>query len=183
MELTKREMEIADRCLSKREKQLAQWPLRRWLLVAIFSVVTLLGYRIASDGERDINDDKVMDAAADRAFFGQDPPPELEHRWAIGSMMKLSKVLQLRHREVTYSLMQVAVGSMWTLSGVIAVCLVILRWNTGERDALICKLLRAKLQELEQAAAPNSRPPSQSPGPPEVQPSDSQRTTAFGGGG
>jgi hypothetical protein len=182
MELTKREMEIADRCLSKREKQLAQWPLRRWLMVAIFSVFALLGYRVASDGERDINDDKVMDLTVDRAFFGKDPPPELEHLWAIGSMMKLNKVIELRHREVTYSLMQVAVGSMWALSGVIMVVLVILRWNTGERDALICKLLRAKLQELEQAA-PNSRPPSPSPASPEVQLSDSRQTTSSGGGG
>src|SRR5262249_42936695 len=99
------------------------------------------------------------------------------------SMIKLSKVLELRHQEVTYSLMQVAVGSMWALSGVIMVCLTILRWNTGERDALICKLLRGKLQELERDAAPNSRPPSQSPTSPEVQSSESRRTTSSGGCG
>ncbi len=38
MELTKSEIEVADRYLSKRERQLAQWPHRRWLIVAIFSV-------------------------------------------------------------------------------------------------------------------------------------------------
>ena len=149
MELTKREMEIAERCLSKRERQLARWPFSRWLLVAGYSVFALIGYRIASDGERDINNDKAL--VVDRAFFGKDPLPEQEHLWAMGSMIKLSKVLELRHQEVTYSLMQVAVGSMWVLSGVIMVCLTIVRWNNGERDGLICKLLRGKLQELEQA--------------------------------
>ena len=45
MQLTKSEIEIADRYISKRERQLAQWPLRRWLMLVIFSVFALVGYR------------------------------------------------------------------------------------------------------------------------------------------
>src|SRR5258706_11956554 len=55
MELTKSEIEVADRYLSKRERQLAQWPHRRWLIVAIFSVFTLLGYRSVNEGMRSID--------------------------------------------------------------------------------------------------------------------------------
>jgi len=72
-------------------------------------------------------------------------------------MIKIGKILELRHQLVSYALMEVVLGSMQILSSVIIVCLTILRWNTGERDALICKLLRGKLQELEQNAARNSR--------------------------
>lgn len=70
----------------------------------------------------------------------------------------LSVCTQLRHQVVSYALRQVAFGYMQLLSGAIMVCLTILRWNTAERDALICKLLRGKLQELEPGAAPNGGP-------------------------
>ena len=182
MELTKSDIEIANRWISKRERQLAQWPLRRWLILAIFSVVALLGYRSASDGMRSIDDDKATDIQVSLAIGG-DPPPGLEQRWVVGSMMKIGKVLESRYQVVTYALMQAALGYIEILLGAIMVCLTVLRWNTGERDALICKILRWKLQELEQDAAPNSRPAPQSPASPEVPSSDTERTPPSGGCG
>ena len=98
MELTKSEMEIADRYISKRERQLEQWPRRRWLMLAIFSVLALLGYGILSDGDRSIRDDKAMDMQVSQALE-KDPPPGLEHRWAVGCMMKISKILELPCRK------------------------------------------------------------------------------------
>ena len=70
--------------------------------------------------------------------------------------MKISKILELRHQVVSYALMEVTLGTMQLLAAAIMVCLTILRWNTGERDALICKLLRGKLQKLEQLDRGNS---------------------------
>jgi hypothetical protein len=159
MNLTKSELELADRCLSKREKQVAQWPQRRWLMLAIFAAFTLLGYLTLSDGVHGIQDDQAVDMQVSRAI-GEDPPPGLETRWMVGSMMKIAKVLELRHQVVSWSLLEVALGSMQILWAVIVVCLTLLRWNTGERDALICKLLRGKLQELQQEAARNPAPGS-----------------------
>ena len=66
MELTKSETEIAERWISKRERQLAQWPHRRWLILAIFSLIALLGYRDVSDGMRSIGDDKATDLQVSR---------------------------------------------------------------------------------------------------------------------
>jgi len=166
MELTKNEIEIADRYLSKRERQVAQWPRRRWLLLAIYSVLALLGYLVLSDGERAIQDDKATDIQVSQALE-KDPPPGLEHRWAVGCMLKISKILELRHQVVTASLIEVAIGCMWLVSGASMVCLIIVRWNRAERDALICKLLRGKLQELEKDAAASGgpAPPRGSSGP------------------
>ena len=163
MELTKNEIEIADRYLSKRERQVAQWPRRRWLLLAIYSMFALLGYLILRDGQRDIKDDKATDMQVSQALE-KDPPPGLEHRWAVGSMLKISKILELRHQVVTASLIEVGIGGLWLISGASMVCLIIVRWNRAERDALICKLLRGKLQELEQEerAIPNAARPGSS---------------------
>jgi hypothetical protein len=169
MELTKSELEIAERCLAKREKQLAQWPIRRWLILAIFSVIALVGHLTVSDGMRGISDDQATDIQVSQALE-KPPPPGLENQWAVGSMMKISKILELRHQMVTYSLLKVVLGYVQVLGGLIMVCLVILRWRPSARDALICKLLRAKLQELEQA-------------PPVVDSSESRRTASSGGGG
>ena len=162
MELTKNEIEIADRYLSKRERQVAQWPRRRWLLLAIYSVFALLGYLILRDGQRDIKDDQATDMQVSQALE-KDPPPGQEHRWAVGCMLKVSKILELRHQVVTASLIEVGIGGMWLISAASMVCLIIVRWNRAERDALICKLLRGKLQELEQDAGRNRRPPSLPP--------------------
>jgi hypothetical protein len=148
MNLTKKELEIADRYISKREKQLAKWPHTRWLTLLIFSAFIILGCRNVIDGRRSIDDDKATDMQVSQALE-KDPPPGLEHRWAVGCMLKISKISELRHQVVTYSLMQIAVGSIQVLLGVTMVCLTVLRWNTRERDALICKVLRWKLQELE----------------------------------
>jgi hypothetical protein len=68
-------------------------------------------------------------------------------------MMKITSILEVRHQLVTLSLLQMAAGFLPFISGLAMVTIVILRWNAGERDALICKLLRAKLRELEQDAA------------------------------
>ena len=156
MELTKNELAIAERYISKRERQLARWPRSRWLLLIIYSVMALVGYLIVSDGVRDINDDKTTDMEVSRAF-GAAPPPGLENRWAVGTMIKMGKILEARHQMVSASLMEVAVGFMQILCGASMVCVTLVRWNTGERDALICKLLRGKLRELEQDAAPLTR--------------------------
>jgi len=126
---------------------------------------------------RSINDDRDTDAQVDRAV-GEDPPPGLERRWVVGTMLKISKILEARYQVVTYSFMEVAVGYVQILGGVVMVVLTILHWKPSARDALICRLLRAKLQELQPDVAPNRRPPSQSPAAPEVQSSDSQRTTS-----
>ena len=162
MELTKREIEIADRWISKRERQLAQWPVGRWLILAIFSVFALLAYRSLSDGMGTIHDEKTIDSYVSRTI-GEAPPPGLDQRWAVGTVLKISKLLELRQQEVAYSVLEVGLGYLEVLSAATMLCLVILRSKTVERDALICKLLRGKLQELEQDAAPNSRPPLQSP--------------------
>ncbi len=182
MELTKSEIAIADRYISKRERQLAQWPLRRWLMLAIFSVMALYGYRNVIVAERDIQDDKATDLEVSRSL-GDGPPPGLERLWMMGAIRKTAKVLELRYQVVSYALIQVAVGYVVLLGGACMVALTIVRWNTGERDALICKLLRTKLQELEQGAAPNGRPPPQSTALSEVRSSDSLRTISSGGCG
>ena len=148
MELTKSDIEIADRYISKRERQLAQWPHKRWVILVIFSVIALLGYRTSSDGLRTIQNDRATDAQVDHAI-GDPPPPGLEKPWMIGSMMKISKILDLRYQEMTYAMLQVTLGYVEVLTALSMVTLTILRWNTAGRDALICKLLRWKLQELE----------------------------------
>jgi hypothetical protein len=155
MELTKSEIEIADRWISKREKQLAQWPHRRWLIVAIFSVFTLLGYRSVNEGMGSIDDDKTAYSYVNSAI-GEAPPPGLEQRWSVGTMLKIGKILELRQQIVAHALMQVALGYIEILSGVSMVCIVILRSRTRKRDALICKLLRGKLQEVEQVYGANT---------------------------
>ena len=109
MELTKSEIEVADRYLSKRERQLAQWPRRRWLILAIFAVFALLGYRTASDGMRSIHDEKTIDLYVS-ATIGAAPPPGLEQRWAVGTMLKIAKLLESRQQEVAYAVLEVALG-------------------------------------------------------------------------
>ena len=149
MQLTKNEIAIADRYLSKREKQLAQWPLKRWLLLGLFSAFAVAGYFIERSGQRSIQDDNAADIQVSQALE-KPPPPGLEHHWAVGSMLKISKILELRHQVVTAALMQMVIGYVTIILNIGMVVLIILRWNTGERDVLICKVLRAKLQECEQ---------------------------------
>lgn len=180
MDLTKSEKEIADRYISKRERQLTQWPQRRWLILAIFAAFAFLGYRTASDGMNSIHDEKTIDSYVSDTI-GAAPPPGLEQRWSVGTMLKIAKLLESRQQEVAYAVLEIGLGYLQILLAVTMVCLVILRSKTRERDVLICKLLREKLQELEQSAAPNSRPPSHSPSPPEIPSTVSQRTSGSGG--
>ena len=101
----------------------------------------------------------------------------------MGAVRKTAKVLELRYQVVTYALMQVAIGYVMFLGGACMVALTIVRWNTGERDALICKLLRTKLQELEPTLHPTAARPLSRQHVPEVRSSDSLRTPSSGGCG
>ena len=157
MELTKREIEIADRYISKRERQVAQWPIKRWIILVVFSASMLFGYKNVSDGMRTIDDDKDMGSQVSRSL-GDGPPPGLEKPWIVGSIIKTSKILEARYQLVTYAMMQVALGYIQIIAGAIMVGLALVRWNSGERDAIICKLLRSQLQELERSVAANIRP-------------------------
>ena len=98
---------------------------------------------------RSIHDEKTINSEVS-ATIGAAPPPGLEQRWAVGTQLKIAKLLELRQQEVAYAVLEVALGYLEILSAVTMVCLVVLRSKTVERDALICKLLRVKLQELEQ---------------------------------
>lgn len=104
---------------------------------------------------RSIDDDKTMDSYVS-ATIGATPPPGLEQRWAVGTMLKIAKLLESRQQEVAYALLEVALGYLELLSAAVMVCIVVLRSRTRERDALICKLLREKLQELAPATGTNS---------------------------
>lgn len=117
-------------------------------MLAIFSLFTIFGYRIASDGMRSIHDDKAIDLQASLAIGGY-PSSGQEQRWVVGSMMKIAKVLESRYQVVTYAMMQIVLGYMILISNIGMMVLIIVRWNTGERDALICKILRSKLTERE----------------------------------
>lgn len=66
--------------------------------------------------------------------IGATPPPGLKQRWAVGTMLKIARLLELRQQVVAYSLMEVAVGFILILGGVSMGCLIIMRWNTGERE-------------------------------------------------
>lgn len=156
MELTKSEMEIAERHIAKRERELAQWPRKRWLLLVVYSMAMLIGFLIVNAGRRSIYEDQNMEAEFRRALGKEGPPPGMEERWLMGSILKIGNVMEVRHQVVTLSLLQMAVGCLPFFSGLTMVTIVILRWNGSERDALICKLLRAKLRELEAGTAPKS---------------------------
>jgi hypothetical protein len=123
-------------------------------MLAMFSLFALVGYRIASDGMRSIDEDETIDLQASLAIGGY-PSPDREQRWVVGSMMKIAKVLESRYQVVTYAMIQIGLGYMIFVSDIGMMVLIILRWNAGERDALICKLLRGKLRELQQADRTN----------------------------
>jgi len=154
MDLTQNEIAIAERHLSKRERQLAQWPRARWLILAAFAVFAFVGYRTASDGMGSLRDEKTIDSFVS-ATIAAGPPPGLEQPWAVGTQLKIAKLLESRQQEVAYSILEVGLGYLEILSAATMACLVILRSKTMERDALICKLLREKLQQLKQDAPPN----------------------------
>jgi hypothetical protein len=155
MELTKDEIELAERHIAKRERELARWPRRRWRLLVIYSVMMLVGCLIVNDGRRSIDEDQSTEAEVSRAL-GRGPIPGMEDRWVVGAMIKVGVLLEARHQVVTLSLMQMAAGLMPLLGGVSMIGIILVRWNDGARDALICKLLRMKLRELEQGAAAKS---------------------------
>jgi hypothetical protein len=159
MELTKSERDIAERWISKRERQLAHWPHRRWLMLAVFGVFALLGYRTASDGMSSIRDEKTIDSFVS-ATIGDAPPPGLEQRWAVGTQLKIAKLLEARQQEVAYSVLEVGLGYLQILLAATMLCLVVLRSTTVERDALICRVLRAKLREREPSNAALLNKPS-----------------------
>ncbi|MEY4386644.1 MAG: hypothetical protein RLY20_1927 [Verrucomicrobiota bacterium] len=153
MELTPHDLEIAERHIAKREKELAEWPRKRWRLLIIYSLLMLVGVRLVLDGLSTLIHDDAVEVDVKRVL-SKGPTPGLQERWVMGAMIKVSTILEARHEIAILSLGQIIAGLMpFTACGSM-VGIILLRWKDGERDALICKLLRMKLRELEQGGAP-----------------------------
>ena len=78
-----------------------------------------------------------------------DEKPTLEeaHLWAVGSMLKVAKVLELRQKMLVLIYLEATSGFLIGVSSICLLGIIIMRWNKDERDALICKVLRAKWED------------------------------------
>ena len=146
MRLTEKETVLAENLLSCYEKRTASWPRRRWvwLAIAIAGICSgaywFLESWIAIKGEASYEITRVIKS-------GEEPTSEEAHLWAVGSMLKVAKILELRQKMLFFAYLDATGGLLAGLSSACFLGIIIHRWNIDERDALICKVLRAKWQD------------------------------------
>lgn len=146
MRFSEKEIALAEALLRRYEKRAASGPRRRcvWMMIAIagiccgsYGFVESLAV-VRCEASYDIT--KVIKS-------GEEPTYEEAHLWAVGSMLKIAKILELRQKMLFFAYLDANVSLLVGLSSACLLGIIIQRWNIYERDVLICKILRAKWQE------------------------------------
>lgn len=146
MELTEKEIVLAENLLSRYEKRTASWPRRRWVWLAIAIAGICIGAYWSLESWFALNSEASYEISR---IIGSDEKPTLEeaHLWAVGSMLKVAKLLELRHQMLVFIYLEATSGFLIGVFSIGLLGIIIRRWNMDERDALICKVLRAKWQD------------------------------------
>jgi hypothetical protein len=146
MRLTEKEIVLAENLLSRYEKRTASWPRRRWVLLVIAIAGICIGAYwflecwIAINSEASYDITKIIKS-------GEKPTSEEAHLWAVGSMLKVAKILEIKQQMLIFIYLEATSSVMIMVSCACFLAIIIQRWNIDERDTLICKILRAKWQD------------------------------------
>jgi len=150
MRLTKKEIALAENLLSRYEKRTASWPRKRWVLLAMTIAGIFIGAYWFLDSWNAISGEASYEIT-NIIKSDEEPTPEEAHLWAVGSMLKVAKILELRHQMLIFVYLEATISSLLIFFCICTLGIIIQRWNINERDALICKILRAKWQDEIQA--------------------------------
>ncbi|MHC4547048.1 MAG: hypothetical protein ACYTDW_19715 [Planctomycetota bacterium] len=146
MQLTEKEIVLAENLLGRYEKRTASWPRRRWVWLAIAIAGICVGAYcfleswIAISGEASYEITRVIKS-------DEEPTPEEAHLWAVGSILKVAKILELRQKMLLFAYLEATIGLLMGLPSACFLGIIIHRWNIDERDALISKALWAKWRD------------------------------------
>ncbi len=146
MQLTEKEIVLAEELLNRYEKKTASWPRNRWVCVSIAIAGIFVGSYWFIESLTAINSESSYEVT-EIIKSGQEPTSEEAHLWAVGTMLKAAKILELRQKMLFFVYLDATTGLLTGLFSAAYLCIIILRWNNDKRDAIICKILRAKWQE------------------------------------
>lgn len=143
MELTQKELEVANKVLKEIERKATSWPRMRWFNLIFFTFMTVSGLFYFRCG---------FDTIANNTQIKLEPIKELpsqqeEHLWAVGSMIKIAKILELRQKSLNLALLESGGGLFMISLGLAIIIITIMRWNNADRDSLLYKILSYKLKE------------------------------------
>jgi len=146
MKLSEKETVLAENLLSRYEKRTASWPRRRWVWLAIAIAGICIGAYWSLESWFALNSEASYEITK---IIGSDKKPTLEeaHLWAVGSMLKVAKLLELRHQMLVFMYLEATSGFLIGVFSIGLLVIIIRRWNIDERDALICKVLRTKWED------------------------------------
>jgi hypothetical protein len=146
MKLTEKETVLVERLLNCYEKKTASWARKRWVLLGLAIIGICASAYVAISAFADLRSQASYDIVevieSDKSLT-----QENAHLWAVGMMVKIAKIFELRQEMLVLIYLEATSGF---LIGVFSICLLVIiirRWNMDERDALICKVLRAKWQD------------------------------------
>jgi hypothetical protein len=146
MKLTEKEIFLAETLLSRYEKRTTSWPRRRWVFLVIAIAGICVGAYLFLESWIEINSEASYEIS--RILESDDKPTfEEAHLWAVGSMLKVAKLLELRHQMLVFMYLEATSGFLIGVFSISLLVIIIRRWNMDERDALICKVLRAKWED------------------------------------
>ena len=146
MRFTEEETILIERLLSCYEKKTASWNHKRWVVLALAIIGVCAGAYVVIGAFVDLSGqasyDMVKTVESDKSLT-----PENAHLWAAGTMVKIAKISELRQGILFYTTVDAFAGIACLFICAFFSCIIINRWNNDKRDAIICKILRAKWQD------------------------------------
>ena len=146
MQLTEKEIVLAENLLSRYEKRTASWGRKRWVLLGLAIIGVCAGAYVAisalADLRRQASYDIVEVIESDKSLT-----PENVHLWAVGMMVKIAKIFELRQEMLFFMSLDAFTAIATLIICAFFIGIIINRWNDDKRDTIICKILRAKWED------------------------------------
>ncbi len=102
MQLTEKEIVLAEELLNRYEKKTASWPRNRWVCVSIAIAGIFVGSYWFIESLTAINSESSYEVT-EIIKSGQEPTSEEAHLWAVGTMLKAAKILELRQKMLFFA--------------------------------------------------------------------------------
>jgi hypothetical protein len=151
--LSPKEKSVAERHLAKFERHAHNWNRSRWLLLAL-GILCLVGGSCevflnwpGTDGLESFVE------RLDSIEIPSEVPPDY---WFVGELRRTARFMELQYEMGASQLMMFVIGILFLFGGIVHISILLCRWNNGDRDAVLAKILRAKWNEFTVSESANS---------------------------
>jgi hypothetical protein len=143
--LSPKEKSVAEQHLAKFERHVRNWNRSRWLFLGLGILCLVAGSCEVFLNWPGTDGLQSFVERLDSIEMPSEVPPDY---WFVGELRRTARFVELQYEMLSQQMMMFVIGILLFSGGVVHVSILLCRWNNGDRDAVLAKILRVKWNKL-----------------------------------